>query len=189
MEGAAPVLIYDRTDQNRRNTFLLMFLFVLLVAGFATAIGIVVGVPPQYAAIVAVPVLLFALLSHYSSTRITLAISAGYVARSASMTPAETPIPSGCGAGGQRHRATGIAGLSENAPTGRGSEWSEGLTGQLRCPTLRQGPRRHRSSSASTRSPSYGWRRRRSAARDGQRRAQRWPERRMPGCSDEPSWR
>jgi heat shock protein HtpX len=52
-----------------------MFLFVVLVAGFATAIGIVVGLPPQYAGIVAVPVLLFALLSYYSATRITLAIS------------------------------------------------------------------------------------------------------------------
>jgi len=70
-----PVLVYDRIDQNRRSTFFLMFLFVLLVAGFATAIGIVVGLPPQYAAIVAVPVLLFALFSYYSSTRITLAIS------------------------------------------------------------------------------------------------------------------
>jgi heat shock protein HtpX len=70
-----PVLIYDRIDQNRRSTFILMFLFVVLVAGFATAIGIVVGIPPQYAAIVAVPVLLFALFSYYYSTRITLAIS------------------------------------------------------------------------------------------------------------------
>ena len=70
-----PVLVYDRIDQNRRNTFFLMLLFVVLVAGFATAIGIVVGLPPQYAAIVAVPVLLFALFSYYSSTRITLAIS------------------------------------------------------------------------------------------------------------------
>jgi len=75
MTQQQPVLIYDRIDQNRRNTFLLMFVFVLLVAGFATAIGIVVGLPPQYAAIVAVPVLLFALFSYYASTRVTLAIS------------------------------------------------------------------------------------------------------------------
>jgi heat shock protein HtpX len=70
-----PVLIYDRIDQNRRSTFILMFLYVVLVAGFATAIGIVIGMPWQYAPIVAVPVLLFALFSYYSSTRITLAIS------------------------------------------------------------------------------------------------------------------
>jgi heat shock protein HtpX len=75
MTQQQPVLIYDRIDQNRRNTFFLMFLFVVLVAGFATAIGIVVGLPPQYAAIVTVPVLLFALFSYYASTRITLAIS------------------------------------------------------------------------------------------------------------------
>jgi len=75
MTQQQPVLIYDRIGENRRNTFLLMFLFVVLVTGFVTAIGIVVGLPPQYAAIVAVPVLLFALFSYYSSTRITLAIS------------------------------------------------------------------------------------------------------------------
>jgi heat shock protein HtpX len=75
MEDAKPVLIYDRIGANRRNTFFLMFLFVVLVTGFVTAIGIVVGLPPQYAAIVAVPVLIFALFSYYSSTRITLAIS------------------------------------------------------------------------------------------------------------------
>jgi heat shock protein HtpX len=75
MTQQQPVLIYDRIGENRRNTFFLMFLFVVLVAGFATAIGIVVGLPPQYAAIVAVPVLLFALFSYYSATRITLAIS------------------------------------------------------------------------------------------------------------------
>jgi len=70
-----PVLVYDRIDQNRRSTFFLMFLFVVLLTGFATAIGIVVGLPPQYAVIVAVPVLLFALFSYYASTRVTLAIS------------------------------------------------------------------------------------------------------------------
>ena len=75
MTQQQPVLIYDRIGANRRNTFLLMFFFVLLLGAFATAIGIVVGLPPQYAAIVAVPVLLFALFSYYSSTRITLAIS------------------------------------------------------------------------------------------------------------------
>ena len=75
MTQQQPVLIYDRIDQNRRNAFFLMFLFVVLVAGFATAIGIVVGLPPQIAAIVAVPVLLFALFSYYASTRMTLAIS------------------------------------------------------------------------------------------------------------------
>jgi heat shock protein HtpX len=75
MTQQQPVLIYDRIDQNRRSTFLLMFLFVLLLGAFATAIGIVVGLPPKYAAIVAVPVLLFALFSYYASTRVTLAIS------------------------------------------------------------------------------------------------------------------
>src|SRR4030042_4316501 len=75
MNQQQPVLIYDRIDDNRRNPFILMSLFFLLLGAFATAIGILVGLPPQYAAIVAVPVLLFALFSYYASTRITLAIS------------------------------------------------------------------------------------------------------------------
>jgi heat shock protein HtpX len=70
-----PVLIYDRIAANRRNTLLLMGAFLLLIFGFATAIGIVLGMPPAFAPIIAVPVALFALLSYYASPRITLAIS------------------------------------------------------------------------------------------------------------------
>jgi heat shock protein HtpX len=70
-----PVLIYDRIAANRRNTLLLMGAFLLLIFGFATAIGIVLGMPPAFAPIIAVPIVIFALLSYYASPRITLAIS------------------------------------------------------------------------------------------------------------------
>ena len=40
-----PVLIYDRIAGNRRNTFLLLAMFVLVLAGLAVAVGIVAGLP------------------------------------------------------------------------------------------------------------------------------------------------
>jgi heat shock protein HtpX len=70
-----PVLVYDRIDQNRRNTLLLMAVFVALVACCAIAIGIVLGMPYPYAPLLIIPFLIFALFSYYSSSRITLAIS------------------------------------------------------------------------------------------------------------------
>lgn len=40
MDSAERVLVYDRIDANRRNTGLLMFLFVLFLGGFFTAVGV-----------------------------------------------------------------------------------------------------------------------------------------------------
>ncbi len=39
-ETQQPVLIYDRIDANRRNTFLLLVMFVVLLAGASIAMGI-----------------------------------------------------------------------------------------------------------------------------------------------------
>lgn len=73
-----PVLIYDRIGANRRNTFLLLFLFSALLICFATAIGIVLGLPWTIAPIVAIPVVVLALISYTASSRITLAISGAH---------------------------------------------------------------------------------------------------------------
>jgi heat shock protein HtpX len=70
-----PTLVYDRIGQNRRNTWLLLLTFVLLVGGFVFAMGIILGLPYPIAPIIVIPVIIFALFSYYSSTRITLAIS------------------------------------------------------------------------------------------------------------------
>jgi len=70
-----PVLIYDRIGDNRRNTWLLLLTFVILISGFAVAIGIVLGLPYPVAPVIIIPVILFALFSYYSSTSVTLAIS------------------------------------------------------------------------------------------------------------------
>ena len=70
-----PTLIYDRIADNRRNTWLLLLTFVLLVGGFVVAMGIILGLPYPVAPIIVIPVIIFALFSYYSSTSITLAIS------------------------------------------------------------------------------------------------------------------
>ena len=69
------VLIYDRIDQNRRTTLLLIVGFVLLLAGLSIGIGIVLGLPYPYAPLLIIPFLLFAILSYYSSSSIVLGIS------------------------------------------------------------------------------------------------------------------
>jgi len=70
-----PTLVYDRIADNRRNTWLLLLTFVLLVGGFVVAMGIILGLPYSIAPIIVIPVIIFALFSYYSSTSITLAIS------------------------------------------------------------------------------------------------------------------
>jgi heat shock protein HtpX len=70
-----PVLIYDRIDQNRRNTLLMLATFVVFLAGMSIAIGIVAGLPYPYAPLLIIPFLIFALFSYYSSANIALGIS------------------------------------------------------------------------------------------------------------------
>jgi heat shock protein HtpX len=74
-DTARPVLIYDRIGQNRRNTFLLLFLFVALLAGASIAIGIILGLPYPLAPLLIIPFLIIALISYYGSSQVTLAIS------------------------------------------------------------------------------------------------------------------
>jgi heat shock protein HtpX len=75
MASEQPALVYDRIGENRRDTFLLLLLFVALVAGMAIAVGIILGLPYPYAPLLIIPFLLFALFSYYSSSRVALAIS------------------------------------------------------------------------------------------------------------------
>jgi len=69
------VLVYDRIDQNRRNTLLLLVAFVLVLAGLSIVIGLVLGLPYPFAPLLIIPFLLFALLSYYSASSIVLGIS------------------------------------------------------------------------------------------------------------------
>jgi len=75
MASEQPALVYDRIDENRRDTFLLMLAFVALLAGMSIAIGVILGLPYPYAPVLILPFLLFALFSYYSSSGVALAIS------------------------------------------------------------------------------------------------------------------
>ncbi len=70
-----PVLIYDRIAGNRRNTVLLLALFVLVLAGLAVAVGIVAGLPLPLAPFLIIPIMIFAVISYYSSSSVALGIS------------------------------------------------------------------------------------------------------------------
>ena len=70
-----PVLIYDRIGQNRRNTFVLLALFVFVLAGFSVVIGIFVGLPVPFAPLLIIPFMAFAAISYYSSSSVALGIS------------------------------------------------------------------------------------------------------------------
>ena len=69
------VLIYDRIDGNRRNTFILLTLFVLLLAGISILIGLALGLPYPLAPLFIVPFLIFAVISYYRGSNIALGIS------------------------------------------------------------------------------------------------------------------
>jgi heat shock protein HtpX len=70
-----PTLVYDRIGENRRDTFLLMLVFVALLAAMSIAIGIILGLPYPYAPLLIIPFLAYALFSYYASSRVALAIS------------------------------------------------------------------------------------------------------------------
>jgi len=69
------VLVYDRIGENRRNTVLLLAVFIVIVGGFLVALGILLGLPFAFAPFLIVPAILYALFSYYGSTSVTLAIS------------------------------------------------------------------------------------------------------------------
>ena len=69
------VLVYDRIGENRRNTFFLLAVFIIVVGAVLVAIGIALGLPCPFAPFLIVPAIICALFSYYSSTNVTLAIS------------------------------------------------------------------------------------------------------------------
>ena len=69
------VLVYDRIGQNRRNTILLLFAFVVLLAGISIVFGLFIGLPAPYAPLLIIPFTIFALISYYASSNVALRIS------------------------------------------------------------------------------------------------------------------
>ena len=69
------VLVYDRIGRNRRSTFLLLAVFVLLLAGLSIVIGLVLGLPAPFAPLLIAPFLVIAFIGYYSSSSVALRIS------------------------------------------------------------------------------------------------------------------
>ena len=70
-----PVLIYDRIAANKRETWLLMLVFVLLTGAMATGIGYAVGIPFYASPFVFAGLAAYALFSYYASSSVALAVS------------------------------------------------------------------------------------------------------------------
>jgi heat shock protein HtpX len=70
-----PVLIYDRIAANKRETWLLMFLFVLVLGAMVTAFAYALGVPLTIAPIVFAGLALYALFSYFASASVALTVS------------------------------------------------------------------------------------------------------------------
>lgn len=77
---AAPgsVLVYDRIDRNKRVTWLLLALFVVLIGGLVTVVGYSFGAPPGVLGVVGIFLIGYALFSYYASTAVVLNISGAH---------------------------------------------------------------------------------------------------------------
>jgi heat shock protein HtpX len=73
-----PVLIYDRIGKNKRQTWLMMALFVVLVGGLATALSYWFGGTWQALPFIYAGLLAWALFSYYMSSSIALGVSGAH---------------------------------------------------------------------------------------------------------------
>src|SRR5574338_263453 len=70
-----PGLIYDRIAKNKRQTWLMMLVFVALLGGFATLVGLAIGLPLWGIIIIFAGLAAYALFSYYVSASVALAVS------------------------------------------------------------------------------------------------------------------
>jgi heat shock protein HtpX len=73
-----PVLIYDRIASNRRRTLLLMTIFFVVVAGVATAIGIVLALPVGLAPVIFFFIAAFVVFSYFGSDSVALSVAGAH---------------------------------------------------------------------------------------------------------------
>jgi heat shock protein HtpX len=70
-----PVLIYDRISANKRETWLLMFLFIVLLGSMVTAIAYAAGMPLVITPFVFAGLAIYALFSYFVSSSLALTVS------------------------------------------------------------------------------------------------------------------
>lgn len=74
-DAAEPVLVYDRIGANKRQTWIMMSVFVLVLGAFLTVIGYVIGIPLAAAPFVFLALAAYAAFSYYASAGVALAVS------------------------------------------------------------------------------------------------------------------
>lgn len=72
------ILVYDRIAANKRETWLLMSLFVVLIGGLVAAIVYGFGLPLGVLGFAGVFLILYALFSYFASTSVVLSISGAH---------------------------------------------------------------------------------------------------------------
>ncbi|GAB4325914.1 MAG: zinc metalloprotease HtpX [Dehalococcoidia bacterium] len=77
---AAPgsILVYDRIGRNKRTTWLLLVLFILLIGGLVTLIGYSIGAPIGVLGAVGIFLIGYAAFSYFASTAVVLNISGAH---------------------------------------------------------------------------------------------------------------
>jgi heat shock protein HtpX len=73
-----PTLIYDRIGTNKRQTWLMLLVFVVVAGGFATIIALAIGLPIAAAPFVIGALAIYAIFSYYASSSVALAVSAAH---------------------------------------------------------------------------------------------------------------
>jgi heat shock protein HtpX len=73
-----PTLVYDRIGTNKRQTWLMLLVFVVVAGGFATIIALAIGLPISAAPIVIGALAVYAVFSYYASSDVALAVSAAH---------------------------------------------------------------------------------------------------------------
>jgi heat shock protein HtpX len=72
------ILVYDRIGANKRTTWLLMTIFIVVAGSLATLIVLAVGAPIGFLGFVGIFLILYALISYYASTSVVLSISGAH---------------------------------------------------------------------------------------------------------------
>jgi heat shock protein HtpX len=73
-----PTLIYDRIGTNKRQTWLMLLVFVVVAGVFATIIALAIGLPIAAAPFVIAALAVYAVFSYYASSSVALAVSAAH---------------------------------------------------------------------------------------------------------------
>ena len=75
MEYQQPVLIYDRIDANKRQTFLLLICFFFVVVIVTTSVAILLDLPLGASPLIVIGTLLFAAFAYFGSDSVALSVS------------------------------------------------------------------------------------------------------------------